>query len=269
VTVDDVLVTVHEQVQVPSRDAGVLEKLEVREGRLVAAGDLLASLDHADAKVAERQARLERDIAAREAQGDAAVKHAKLAGEVARRDLKRARDSLARRAGSVSESELDRLELAAEEAAAKLDNAQQEHDVAKLKAELKEAELAAAANDLERRRILAPAPGAVVQVYRRRGEWTRPGDPVVRLLRLDLLRAEGFLNLRDLANDPTSRPVTLTVELPGKGRTKYTGRVAFVSPEVNPVNGQVRFWAEIENPDLRLRPGMTGALEIGPPAATP
>jgi hypothetical protein len=36
----------------------------------------------------------------------------------------------------------------------------------------------------------------------------------------------------------------------------------FVSPEVNPVNGQVRVWAEVENRGLLLRPGLQAALTI-------
>lgn len=264
--VNNVLVTIHEQVQVPSREAGVLQKLLVREGELVEAGALLANLDDADAQIAERQARLERDIAQREAQGNAAVQHATLAGETARSELERAKASAARRAGSVSETELDRLALAAEEAAAKLDDALEKHDVARLQADLAEAKVAEAQANLERRRIVAPSPGAVVQLYRRQGEWTKPGDPVLRLLRLDVLRAEGFLQLADLEHDLANSSVTLTVELPGGRSASYSGRVAFVSPEVNPVNSQVRFWAEIENRDLRLKPGMAGKLEIVPSA---
>jgi len=269
--VDNVLVTIHEQVQVPSREAGVLQKLVVREGQLVEGGALLANLDDADAQIAERQARLERDIAQREAQGDAAVKHAKLAGETARSELERAKASAARRAGSVSETELDRLALAAEEAAAKLEEAQEKHDVALLQADLAEAKVAEAQASLERRRIVAPSPGAVVQLYRRQGEWTKPGDPVLRLLRLDVLRAEGFLQLADLQQDLSNAAATLTVKLPGGRSASYSGRVGFVSPEINPVNGQVRFWAEIENRDLRLKPGMSGQLEISspPPQAAP
>ena len=35
-----------------------------------------------------------------------------------------------------------------------------------------------------------------------------------------------------------------------------------MSPEVDPVNNQVRVWAELENPDLRLKPGMSGTMVI-------
>jgi len=38
--------------------------------------------------------------------------------------------------------------------------------------------------------------------------------------------------------------------------------VTFVHSEVNPVNGQLDFWAEIENSDHRLRPGLRGSLKI-------
>ena len=38
----------------------------------------------------------------------------------------------------------------------------------------------------------------------------------------------------------------------------------FVSPEVNPVNGQIRVWAELENQDLLLRPGVAAEMTIEP-----
>jgi macrolide-specific efflux system membrane fusion protein len=44
--------------------------------------------------------------------------------------------------------------------------------------------------------------------------------------------------------------------------------VVFVSPEVDPVNGQVRIWAEIDNKSLVLRPGLQGALLIEPRSDT-
>ena len=36
----------------------------------------------------------------------------------------------------------------------------------------------------------------------------------------------------------------------------------FGSCAVNPVTGQLSFWAEIENPDLQLRPGVRASLTI-------
>ena len=48
-----------------------------------------------------------------------------------------------------------------------------------------------------------------------------------------------------------------------EGGLQVSGKVTFVSPEVDPVLGQVRFWAEFENADLSIRPGMIASLTIG------
>ncbi len=94
----------------------------------------------------------------------------------------------------------------------------------------------------------------MVRVDRHRGEWVEPGDPVLRILRIDRLRAEGFVKVRHTEHDLENCPVTLTVDLPGRPGTVFPGKVVFVSPEVDPVNAQVRIWAEIENRGKRLRP---------------
>jgi macrolide-specific efflux system membrane fusion protein len=56
--------------------------------------------------------------------------------------------------------------------------------------------------------------------------------------------------------------VKLTVE-GSNDETVFTGTVAFVSPEVDPITGQVRIWAEIDNRDGRLRPGQPVRMTIG------
>ncbi|MGC3967799.1 MAG: hypothetical protein QM775_10635 [Pirellulales bacterium] len=43
---------------------------------------------------------------------------------------------------------------------------------------------------------------------------------------------------------------------------EFFGRLSFVSPEVDPVNGEVRLFVEMANPDQLLRPGLRGTLTI-------
>jgi macrolide-specific efflux system membrane fusion protein len=107
----------------------------------------------------------------------------------------------------------------------------------------------------------------VVQVNRRRGEWVEPGDSVVRILRIDPLKAEGFFKVDDLKYDLQDRPVTLRVNLPGKRQAVFSGRVVFISPEIDPLNGEVRFWAEVDNGQRKLRPGMRADLSVDLTAA--
>jgi len=107
----------------------------------------------------------------------------------------------------------------------------------------------------------------VVQVNLHRGEWVPAGKTVIRVLRVDRLRVEGFVQTRDLPGDLSGRRATLLVDLPGRAGAEFDGAVVFVSPEVNPVNGQVRVWAEVENPKLQMMPGLRGTLTIHPETA--
>jgi multidrug efflux pump subunit AcrA (membrane-fusion protein) len=58
--------------------------------------------------------------------------------------------------------------------------------------------------------------------------------------------------------------VKVRVAPPGKPEAEYKGRVVFVSPEIDPANSQVRIWAEIDNPQLHLRPGLRGVMTVEP-----
>jgi macrolide-specific efflux system membrane fusion protein len=157
---------------------------------------------------------------------------------------------------------MDRLRLTVEKSILEVEQAEHELEVARETALIKENELEAAQEDLRRRRILAPLDGVVVQVNRHAGEWVEPGDAVVRVLRIDPLRAEGFLKVDDLKHAPLGRPVSVRVRLPGGQQVAFTGKIVFIAPEIDPVNAQIRVWADIENRDLKLRPGMRAEMVI-------
>jgi macrolide-specific efflux system membrane fusion protein len=91
-----------------------------------------------------------------------------------------------------------------------------------------------------------------------------------RIVRIDRLRVEAFLDSQHAAGSLVGRDVTLTIE-PARGEPRtYSGKIVFVSPEVDPVNGQIRVWAEVENRGGQLRPGVHGKLAIAsPPADAP
>ena len=66
------------------REAGVLAAVEVREGQLVAAGDLLARMDDTQAQLASKRAQIELDTARVEAANDVDVRFAQKSTEVTR-----------------------------------------------------------------------------------------------------------------------------------------------------------------------------------------
>ena len=213
------------------------------------------------------RAKVEFEIARKQAKNDLKIRLARKSTEVARTELKRAIESVEKYKKSVSETEIDRLRLSAERSELEIDQALHEQEAAQLTSRLKEIEMELAKQAVDRRALVSPIAGMVVQVNLHQGEWVPAGKAVVRVLRVDRLRVEGFVQSKKATGDLVERRVTLTVDLGGKAASEFEGIVVFVSPEVNPVNGQVRVWAEVENKKLLLRPGLRGNLTIHPETA--
>lgn len=264
IRIPNVVVTLIDQADVPAREPGVMVRKLASEGQVVEEGQLLGLLDDRDVKLIRARAEAELAMAQRTAQNELKIRFAQKAAEVARSELKRAVDSVEKFSKSVSQTELDRLQLLADKAALEMEQAQEELATAKLQQSVKQHDVERARLQEERRRIVAPITGVVVQWKKNQGEWLEPGESVVRIIRVHKLRAEGFAPANQLTPDAIGRSVTLTVERPGQPAEKLTGELVFISPEIDPVNNQVRFWAEVDNAQLKLRPGQNGALVIHP-----
>ncbi|QDV15544.1 putative efflux pump membrane fusion protein [Gimesia panareensis] len=261
--IDSVLVTVIEQVEVPAREEGQLTKIQVREGMTVERGALLAQLEDSEAQLLLEQAKLEYEMAQLKAKNDVDLRFARKSHEVANAELQRAKDSIQKYPKSISRTELDRLQLTAEKAELEIEQATEEAKTAQLEALLKKNAAQIAALAVQKRKVVSPISGMVVQIMIKNGEWVRPGDTVMRLLKLDRLRAEGLVNASLLQErDLNDRPVVLVVNPGTKQEQKFKGKISFVSPEINAVNNQTRVWADIENPDLKLKPGMRASLIV-------
>ena len=262
--IDSALLTLIEHADVSASEAGLLSLLAVKEGETVAEGKPLAKIDDREAKLIRARAETELKVARVLADNDIKVRFAKASVAVAEAELKRSLESNIKFSKSVSQSEIDRLKLVVDKTILEIEQADLDLQQAQLSWQVKQHDLDRANLAVERRTIAAPFPGMVVQWKKQHGEWVEPGTPVMRLIRLNRLRAEAFLASQTLPTNLVGRPATLLVDVPGKSSAKFEGKLVFVSPEIDPVNGQVRVWAEIDNSDLSLRPGQTGTLVIGP-----
>lgn len=261
-TIDSALLTIAEQAEVPARDAGVVSEVAIREGQIVKVGDPLVHLEDADARLGHVKALIDVQRAKKLASNDIKLRLAQKDLEFANTEYQRATQSEGKLPGSVSEAERDRLRLSTQRAALELEQAEFDLEAAKLAVNLFENELRLAEEKLQRRRILAPISGVVVAIPKRLGEWVEPGQVVVRVLATDKLRVEFFLKSDQATPDLVGKTVRFTPPNATENSASFAGKVAFVSPEVDPLNGQVRVWAEIDNRDGRLRPGLAGALAI-------
>lgn len=264
ITVESALLRLIQQVEVPARAQGVLASINAVEGDTVEQGQLLAQVDDVEAQLLRSRAEIElrlnqekvsKDIAIRSAQRALAFSQA----EYAR--LQRAAKEIPR---SVSTSELEELRFRADKAELELEEAQQARRLDQLTVELKDKELELSNYNVEVRKINAPIKGMVVEVLKQPGEWVEPGDKVLRIVRIDRLRVEGLIHSRDLPPNLRGAEVSIVMDLPGKGQMTFPGKVVFVSPEISPVNGQVRVWAEVDNREGLLNPGLRPKMTIHP-----
>jgi multidrug efflux pump subunit AcrA (membrane-fusion protein) len=260
--IDSALLSLIEHADISARDAGVLTHLFIREGETIAEGKPIAQIDDQEPRLLRDRAETELKVARALADNDIKVRFAHKTAEVADAELKRAQESNVKFPKSVSQTELDRLKLLADKSVLEIEQAAHDQEQLKLAWQVKKHDLDRAVLQVERRTITAPFPGMVVQWKKQRGEWVEFGAPVARLIRLNRLRVEAFLAANSLPPNLVGRPVMLLVNQSEKPAAKFEGKLVFVHPEIDPVNGQVRIWAEIDNTDLALRPGQQATLVI-------
>lgn len=139
-------------------------------------------------------------------------------------------------------------------------------EVGKLTVQQMREAVAMAKSKIDRRQIRSPLTGVVVEKLRHRGEWVEAGDPVLRVIRLDTLLVEGYVPSGTLNINDQNRPVKVTGTF-GERSITVAGKLIFVSPEVDSLNGQVQVTAEITNPKLQLLPGDKVEMIIQPTLA--
>ena len=76
------------------------------------------------------------------------------------------------------------------------------------------------------------------------------------------MRVEDFVPIEVAILGIEGKSVTFEPSISELRSSVFNGKIVFVSPEANSVNSSVRIWAEIENTDMLLRPGLKGILTI-------
>lgn len=260
VEVESVVLRLLAEAEVPAQESGMVTNVAVREGQRVKQGELLTQIDDQMPRLAAEAARAQLEIARAKAENDVQGRFAMKSLEVSEAELKRSTESIERFPKSVSQSQIDVERLSVQKNRLEAEQAEQERQIAALEMSAKRTDLAAAEAEIARRKIVAPFDGVIVQVYVRNGEWVKPGQQALRIVNVDRLKAEGFVPAAQAGAELEGKPVQLTIE--GSNAPAVTGTIVFVSPEVDPITGQVRVWAEIDNGKRQLRPGQPARMVI-------
>jgi macrolide-specific efflux system membrane fusion protein len=255
-----------DDVDVPAEEAGRLLQLAVQPGDSVAVDQPLAQIDDRKPRLDKFAAELERQAARTRAEDDIEVRYAVASFELADAELNQDLDINRKTPGVIPISDIRRKRLARHRAELQIDRSKLDLKVAAMSAEVQSAAVQAADESILRRRIVAPFQGTVFDVYKQENEWVDMGEPVLRVVRLDRLRIDGFLDCSQV--DPAEvadRPATVEVELARGRKARFPGRVVFVSPMVQAGN-RCRIRAEVENRQENghwlLRAGMSVDLVV-------
>jgi multidrug efflux pump subunit AcrA (membrane-fusion protein) len=264
--VENCLVSLIEEAQVPGREPGVLVALEAKEGMQVKAGGMIGRIDDSEPTMDKRIKTKEFETAKETATNDVNVRYAKAATDVAKVTYEKNAKAEESVHHTVAATELLKLKLEWRKAELQIEQAEHELKVNILTADAKSAAVDAADLSIRRRQITSPIDGVVVKIYKHVGEWVAPGDPVVRIVRVDHLRIEAFLNASDYSpQELDAKPVSVEVELARGRKEKFPGKVVFVSPIVE-AGGEYRVLADVvnrsEDGQWLLRPGQLATMTM-------
>ncbi len=234
----------YRDIDVAASEMGTLSRIEVKEGDLVAAGQVLGGLDED-----VLQASLNMTRAALKSRG-------RINGVLA--ELRLQTDRLEklislRERQHASQEEVERTKAQKEISEANLEALRDELRIKSFEHERIEAEL-------RRRRLISPIDGVVTVVYKDVGEFVSATDPmVVKVVQLDPLLV--IFSVPVAAADQLAESTTLPVTV-GDDPNPVTGFVEFVSPTADAQSNTVRVKIRLPNPGFRLQCGAACRLDL-------
>ncbi len=263
------------QVTIYSKVQGWVEKINVREGDRVKAGQVLVTLDarEAEATVAQSKASLEAAIArwkqvkaTSEETIQSQIQQAKANLDLAEADLNRARELHEK--NFISRQQLDeaRTKFSVAKAAydLALNNVRQktwENDIALAQAQVQQAKATLDLNQAQLANliILAPMNGKITKRYVDPGIMVKDTTPILTMMDLDEVKMVVNVIEKELVRLQKGQEVKVTVTaFPDR---IFQGRIAIINPALELQSRTAEIQISIPNPGYILNPGMFGRVE--------
>lgn len=241
-TIERCIVSLVDEAKVPAQEAGVLVELAVTEGSQVKKEEVIGRINDDLPQVEKKKANAELEQAVKTAANGVPEEYA--AAALATLTASYARKKAA--GSAVTKEELAELELKITEQELSIKKARMDRDIAGHSVAVKQAEVEGAQKAIERRLIRSSLDGVVLQVFKHRGEWVEPREPIARVARIDELLVKGHVPIKQAPRALVAgRPVSVTVELDRGRKETFTGRIVFASPEAP--GGDYLVHADVEN----------------------
>ena len=234
-----------EQVEVSPKITGRVEKIYVDVGDQVEAGAVLAELEGEELDQQVRRAEATMAVA------EASVGQRRAELDNARADQTRSAELQAQGLISLQAHQTAETRVAVVESQLRLAEAQ----VLQAKADLTELQIR-----LQQTRILSPLTGWVARRYVHPGALVNPNVPLLTLLQLSTMVAQVNVPERDLTRLRVGNRGSVTIDALA-GRI-YEGRVARISPLLDPTTRSGLVEIEIPNPNSELKAEMFARIQM-------
>ena len=264
------------QVTIYSKVQGWVEKINVREGDRVKAGQVLVTMDAREAEAAAAQtkasleaatARMKQVKAISEKTVQSQIQHTKANMELAETDLKGAQELHGKKI--IARQQLDEARTRFNVAKAAYDLAQNnlqqktwENEIGLAEAQVRQAEanLDLMQAQLANLSILSPMNGIVTKRYVDPGTMAKDNTAILTLMELDVVKMVVNVIEREVVLLKKGQPVMVSVTgLPDRG---LPGRIEIITPALDPQSRTAEIQILIPNPGHLLKPGMFGRVEI-------
>jgi RND family efflux transporter MFP subunit len=213
------------QATVRSKVSGVVQQTTVQEGMNVAAGQVIARLDDAEAR-------------ARVAQQQAAVNDAGARLALAKKN--QANSAALLKQNYIAQNAYDTTSNAVDLAQAAVDSARAQLELARI-----------ALNDTV---IRAPIAGVVSKRHAQAGEKLSPDSPVFSIVDLKQLTLDAQVPASDIPRVKVGQEVSFKVD--GFGERAFAGKVLRINPAAEAGSRAMLVYIGVDNPDGVLRAGM-------------
>jgi len=263
VRINSAIVSIAESIEIPAEQSGVLVELNVQPGQIVKAGQLVARVKDEGLSLKLAHVRMEHELAKMAAESQVDLLYSQKSYDVAVSELRRSENANLRVPNSVPESRLEKQGLEKDRTELKLEQARRDLEMAAFRTRLTSSNIQIAQAELSKTKMKAPMSGLVVSVEKQVGEWVEASNVVCTVVRTDRLWIQGLLPAQQAARIVVGAPVEIEFQEDWVQVKRVPGKIVYISPEANTVNGMVQVRAEFANDRAKVPTGLRADIVFG------
>ncbi len=234
-----------DDIDVPALQNGILESIDFREGDYVKLNQQVAKVDDKTAQLQLSDAKTRKAIAEKKATDNVEIEYAKVSYKYAYDQYDR--ELQLQKKGAGTQSEIDRWRNEAEKALKSIERAKADKQLAGLEKNRAEVLVKTAQDQIDRHIIRSKIDGNVFEIYKQAGEWVNAGDSVMRVIRMNRLRVQGFVDAGTFdRHQIANQKVTVTATLANGRKRQFQGAVSYVGLDEHAGN-RFMIWADVDN----------------------